>query len=443
MNPRLARITGLLALALLLYLPVEPAFLASLPAGLYWFLRLAPDALIVLLAASLVVSEARAPSLQTRLLLVLAALAVTLIAFDAARGFAAVDTVNALRVVLRYVVLGLVLWRAAPYILRFPEQFQRAILAAGLIQIGAAIVEIALRFANPASLNLNGLWFIEGTTGRYDRFGFSMVLFVVVVFVRLRRRLDRNSMLLGAAGSLGVFLLVLTASRQAILALAVAALAITLARVSWRNRAGLLAASAALVFMTALVPSTLRIAQVAPGVTNPGGPDELDRGGSGTVIITTEKGSTEISINPNRNFRLYLNAVLTPWAALQEPLIGFGPMQHIDVYADTRLRNAVASAGMDWAYATTFTNDSNYASLVIQFGLLLPVLFIAALGYLALSALRRTRARGQDSIAPIAFAVAAAFAVTAVFGPIFEQRTSSSALWISLFTAFAFRTEGS
>lgn len=445
MTYRLARITGMLALGLVLYLPLEPAILSVLPLEFYWFLRLAPDALIVLVAAGLVLSELRSPSLQARLLILLAAIGLGFTFLDAARGFAVVDTVNALRVVLRYVVLGLTLWRAAPFIPRFPDQFLSAVFVAGMVQIAAGIAEIVIRVADPSLLGLNGLWFVEGTTGRYDRFGFSMVAFVIVVLVRVRYRIDRSSLLVGAAGSVGTFLLVLTASRQAMLALAIAALALATARLPWLRRLAFVAVSAALVVMISLVPSTIRISQNGPDPagTVSGGPDDPDRGGSGsgTVIITAEKGSSELTVNPNRNFRLYLNAVLMPWAAFQEPVLGFGPYEQTNLHADSRLRNAVVSAGMDWAYATTFTNDSNYASLVIQFGLFLPVLFVLMLGYLTLSALRRSRTPGAPLIQQFALVLAAAFLVAALFGPAFEQRISSSLLWIALFTAFAYRAE--
>lgn len=446
MTYRLARITGILAIGLILYLPLEPAILTALPSGLYWFLRLAPDALIAIVAAALVLAELRSPSFQTRLLLLLGAIAVAVIVLDWARGFAVVDTVNALRVVVRYPILGIVLWRAAPFLPRFPERLLPAVMVAGLVQLAAGIAEVVSRLATPQPLGLGSLWFIQGTTGRYDQFGFSMATLGIVVLVLVGKRLDRRLLLaLLLACVVGAALLALTTSRQAILGLVVAVAALATGRLLWRHRVALVALSAALALMIPLVPSTIPVSAGTQGQnpTSPGSgstqnPDGAD---SGSVTIIQQKGATSLTIDPNGNFRAYLNVVLMPWAAVQEPLLGFGPRQQLAVDANPRLRAFVASSGMDWAYATLFTGDSNYASLVIQFGLILPLLLFLVIAFLTFSAFRASRRERPPGLQLFAFAVGAAFIVAAAFGPAFEARIASSVLWISLFTAYAYRAD--
>lgn len=435
----LANFAGFLAIGLILYLPIEPSILAVLPESWYWGLRLAPDALIAGLAAALVLSELRSLSLQGRFLLAIAAVSGIVIAMDAGRGFAPADTVNALRVVLRYPILGLAIWRYSDLLPWLRSRLLLALLVAGAVELAAGFVEVGVRLVTPSLLGFDRLYLIDGATGRYDRFGFSMVALVVVVILRSRDRVDRR-LILVIVGALA--LLALTTSRQAMLALAVATLAVALWRFSLRRRLSLVAISATLLLMTLLVPSAI------PTVQTPSTPPS-DSGSStghgedgvppGTVIITTYKGATEFSIDPNRNFRVFLNAVLMPWAAYTEPVLGFGPQQHVSPLADSRLRAFVTSAGMDWKYATNFIGDSNYASLVIQFGLLIPAALVLGLLYLIWSAFRTAWRPGWRPLQLLAFSLGVAFMVAAVFGPAFEQRLSSSVLWISLFAAFADR----
>ena len=81
-------------------------------------------------------------------------------------------------------------------------------------------------------------------------------------------------------------------------------------------------------------------------------------------------------------------------------------------------------------------NDSNYASLVIQFGLIAPVLFVlfaaSLLGIVGRAALRRA-----DGFARFAFVFGVAVLAAAWFGPAFEIRTVSIIFWVALMTAIA------
>jgi hypothetical protein len=78
-------------------------------------------------------------------------------------------------------------------------------------------------------------------------------------------------------------------------------------------------------------------------------------------------------------------------------------------------------------------NDSNYTSLVLQFGLVLPMLFGALMAGLALRLLRFTLRGPPSPWITFALAYTAVTVVAAGFGPSFEIRTVSLLLWVGLF----------
>ena len=101
------------ALALIVYLPLEPALIGWLPPTAYWVLRLLPDFLVAVLALAVVLFGDRAArTTPIRILWAVAAVCLILVVANAARGFSVVDPVNAIRVVVRYMVLGLLVWWA-------------------------------------------------------------------------------------------------------------------------------------------------------------------------------------------------------------------------------------------------------------------------------------------------------------------------------------------
>ena len=143
-----------------------------------------------------------------------------------------------------------------------------------------------------------------------------------------------------------------------------------------------------------------------------------------------------LSLDPNRNFRLFYNLRVAPWAATVEPILGFGPRQQVAVDTDPRLAAMFEDAGMPWSWARNFTNDSNYATLIIQFGIIATVLFLT---FLVGSALVVTRAEliRATTTARFAVAFAAATMAAAWFGPALEIRSMSIVLWVGLLAAVA------
>ena len=103
-----AAVVAVFSVALIVYLVLENAIWGWLTGPAYWSIRLLPDAFICALAALTLVHAFRAP--------VDAGVAAAVVrrrpgdrGLDTIRGHSPVDSINAVRLVLRYVVLGIVL----------------------------------------------------------------------------------------------------------------------------------------------------------------------------------------------------------------------------------------------------------------------------------------------------------------------------------------------
>lgn len=415
-----------LAAGLILYLPLEVALLSVLPPGLYWPLRLLPDALIAVLAASAIVDGALARSARVALLSLGAICGGVLIA-NVLRGFDWVDGVNALRVLVRYLVLGILLWGYGSALRGVGRLLLGALLVSGAIQIGAGLLGIGVDVLTaPSFTRFEALFLEDGTTGRYDRFGLFMAI-VVLTAVAVSQVRQHWSLLV--VGGLALLLLAFSTSRQAMVALAIGALVVAVMP-RLHRRVRVMAAVAALVAITmplyspafAVAPSLGEEGPAAPGIGRP----------------IASRGSTSVSTDPNKNFRLFLSIDLAPWAAGQEPLLGFGPRQHVSEAPDLRLQQYVRAAGTTWDWARRFTNDSNYASMVIQFGPLLTGAMVALLGGLLAVVLPRAWVSGHP-IPVLATACTVAIGAAAFLGPALEMRVTSLVLWIVLMTAVGMR----
>jgi hypothetical protein len=425
------------AVALIVYLTLEPALISGLPAPAYWVVRLLPDGLVAALAMAVVVwGDRTARSVPVRLLWGLAGVCLVLVAANLARGESVIDSVNAIRVVVRHLALGLLVWWAVGSQASIGPLILRAVLIAGLIQVVIAAAQIVARavslIGSATPFDPVHLMFIDGTLGRYDRLGL-LLMSVAIAVVASRERMSRNRVGVLAAC---MVLLYLTTSRQAMVGLMVAgAVLAVFPRVELQRRAaGLALAGLSVLFVLG-----------TPGQLPPVPSDDPDAVGPGPAASVRpglprpnpgSKGSTQLSLDPNRNFRLYYNLQLAPWAAITEPLVGFGPREQESEQPDPRLRAQVESAGMDWSWARRFMNDSNYASLIIQFGIIAPVLFLllllVATGRAAVAA-----TRDGGGFARFAAINAVAVLVAAFFGPAFEIRMVSIILWISLLAALA------
>jgi hypothetical protein len=344
---------------------------------------------------------------------------------------------NAIRLVIRYLVLGLLVWWALLGRTGVGTLVLRAVFAAGLVQVVIATIQIVTRIlpsgGNSTAFDPSSLLFIDGTLGRYDRLGLLLMTVVIALMATSELAGRRRYAFIAVC----MVLLYLTTSRQAMIGLALAGgLLVVFPGVDRRRRAlafGLAAISVLLVFaiptrpppVTSQDPDPDTGAIQAPAPTSPSAP-------------STGKGEVKLSVDPNLNFRLFYNLTLAPWAAATEPLLGFGPLQQVADQPDPRLLARFEAAGMPWSWARLFTNDSNYASLVVQFGIIAPSLFLLLI--LAVSARVALKAR-QPGGAFARFAVlnAVAVLVAAWFGPAFEIRMIAIIFWVALMAAIAMR----
>lgn len=424
------------ALALIVYLPLEPALIGWLPPTAYWILRLLPDGLVAVLALAVVLFGDRAAhTTPVRILWAVAVVCLVLVAVNAARGFSIGDSTNAIRLVVRYMVLGLLVWWALIGRPSAGPLVVRAVLAAGVIQVVISTAEIlasVIPSLGTRALDTSMLFFIDGSLGRYDRLGL-LLMSVVLATIATGERIGRpRSALLIAC----MVLLYLTTSRQAMIGLAVAsALLLVFPGTAPRRRVLAFSLAALSVLFVLAVPlrttppaaaedpdTTVLPSSVPSAPANPTGP----------------KADVELSVDPNINFRLFYNLTLAPWAAATEPIMGFGPLQQVAERPDPRILARLEAAGMPWDWARPFMNDSNYASLVVQFGIIAPGLFLLLL--LSVTArVARTATRPSEAFARFAVINTAAVLVAAWFGPAFEIRMISIILWVALMAAIALR----
>ena len=453
------------AAALIVYLPLEPAVLAPLSGIAYWVLRLLPDALIALIALVMMVrppSRPRTPYFP--LMLGIGGAALILIALNALRGVPVGDSINALRTVLRYAVLGLCVWEASAEARVGRRIITYAVVAAVLLQVGAGLIEVIVRTANGGARDPIGLWQISGSTGRYDRFGLEMaagVIMAAALAVTPARHRGATIALVVLAG-LCTGLAFLATSRQALIGAALGSCAVS--AVAWLSprRPSLARVGLPVVFAVISLALVLAVPRVfeapaaagddeghgAPVATPKPGPtpsasaapsNSPGPSSSPTPTPIPAKAPTELSLSPNGNFRLYLTLVLAPWSVTQEPFLGLGPGRDQGVTTDPRLSARVKADGMAWAYAQPYMNDSNYASLVIRFGLVSALLFGALLLAVALLLIRRAFRAPTEPLVVAAFGLLVAVATAAAFGPAFEIRMTSSLLWITAFAAIGSR----
>lgn len=430
----LARYRGLvesaviaLAVALILYLPVEPLLLSGLSGAPYWVLRLLPDALIALAAGAVILVPGDKRREAIVILWALALVSLALVVLDALRGFTPGTTINAVRVLVRYAVLGAALLAIVQEPLSMLRKFSWAIVVAAVVQFAAALIQFAALLlpmvSGTTKFSLTDLLGVGGTVGRYDRLGFLMtaaVLLVLAGAVPGPRKLGRMLLVIGMVG------LAMSSSRQALLALAFGAcLLAILPRLAVRVRFSHIVIAGLAVALIVLLPVPIATREL---------PDPDAQGPTPVGQLTVVgRGKTQLSLDPAHNFRLYYNLKFLPWAAMQQPLLGFGPAEQNSTTPNPALKAKMENDGLPWSWALHFTNDSNYAEMVIQFGLFVPLLFLAFIGWLALSLLRGVWRGADERWLAFALAYSVACGVGAAFGTAFEVRTVSLLLWLGLF----------
>jgi hypothetical protein len=427
------------ALALIVYLPVETALIGSLPGVWYWVARLLPDGLVAALAIGVVaVGDRRARTLPIRLLWIVGAIAGVVVVADWARGFSVVDSINAIRVFTRYLVLGLLVWWALGDGHRIGPIILTALFVVGGLEIAVAAVQIVARvpgvLSGSAAAAPSSFFFLSGTLGRYDRFGLLMMS-VIIGIVATGQPLRR-----AAIGLLAVCLLLLylSTARQAMVGLVVAGLVVAVAprMLAWNRALGvaLAALGVALVFAT---PRVLPAQPQANDETSgSAGTPPAAATSEDSQNVTVSKGRLDLSTVATKNFRLYYNLDVLPWAAVTRPLLGFGPGENLAVRPAPLLKAKIESTGISWDFARRFMADSNYASLVVQFGVIAPGLFLLLLGAVTARVGWDAIRRG-DPFARFAAVFAIAVLAAAWFGPAFEIRPLSVLLWVALMAALA------
>jgi hypothetical protein len=261
---------------------------------------------------------------------------------------------------------------------------------------------------------------------------------VILLLLARQRMPGRARELFLIAGAFGFLLL--STSRQASVGLAAGAAMLALLPAGRQAR---FAAAAVSAFALVVVIAAGQVPAAPSGGDDPGVPLPPPIPGVGVQLPATPppatpvvRGSSQLSMDPNRNFRLYLNLVLVPWVIQTDPLIGLGPGAHLDKSASPLLIEKVEADGVDWSFARRFMNDSNYATLLVQFGLPASLLFLGLYAVPAAIVLIRLR-RTAHPVAAFALALGVAMAIAAAFGPAFELRTASSVAWVSIFTALA------
>lgn len=420
----------IIAVSLITYLPIEPAALSAAPETWYWPLRLAPDAVVALLSTIAILD--RWMDRRARLILLVVAgcaAAVTLANFI--RGFPVVDSINALRVLIRYVPVGVLLWGYGRHIAAKPIVVF-ALLLSGGIQIVAGIAGVVADVSATDGPWLAEILLEDGTTGRYDRYGLFVTLAMLGALVAGN---TWDTRLAYVVVPLLTAALIASNSRQAALAACVGLVlmaALPILRPRWRF-VGALACGAVMtsILLVPAVPAVvLADDEVPPSVPT----ESAEPPVPSHPPSPTTRGSSAISTDPNENFRLFLVLDLAPWAVSQEPLLGMGPGAHIADDPDPRLRQYVTDAGTTWSWARRFTNDSNYASMAIQFGLPLTLSFTGLVTGLTVRAGWRAWRR-RDSHALLAAAAAVVVMTAALFGPAFETRMTSIVLWSLLIPA--------
>jgi hypothetical protein len=455
-----------LATLMVVYLPLEPAILSLLPAAAYWPVRLAPDAATALLLAVTLVVDIQRSDRAHRLLAIVTIATAALVLINVARGFSPVDAVNALRVVVRYPLLALLVYKNASR--SYVRILELAIVVSISLEVAAAVTELVIQSVHAGIPHLP----IAGTTGRYDRFG--LFALASMLFVVAYRGAMSRWVLVAAVTVLGL-LIVGSTSRQAMVALLVGLISLLIVtrvvpgrftvadrgpghagvaqrmgplrgarRLLARRGVSLALGAAAVGLAAAVLTSTVtsvRYREPGSGMLESGDrptpmtAQRADDAGQTTTASMPARAAFQWSVDPNRNFRLFYNLVVIPSAMSVEPLIGFGPGTPTAQDTDPRLAAIVESHGTSWEWARQFMSDSNYGSMLLQFGIPTTLMFVVSVvAVVFLTASKWLTARSRLALFVSAFGVAVLAA--AFFGPGFEIRPVSGLFWLSAAAAF-------
>ena len=133
------------------------------------------------------------------------------------------DSINAIRLVVRYQALGLLVWWAAKGRVSVAPLVVLAIFTAGLVELAIVGAQLAMAIARlvrkPDRDSISSdLLYVDGSTGRYDRLGL-LLMSVAIAALATSGRISLGRLVLVAACMATLYL---STSRQAVLGLAVA-----------------------------------------------------------------------------------------------------------------------------------------------------------------------------------------------------------------------------
>lgn len=439
---RLSSLVGFVSVALIPYLSIESVILAPLPDPYYWVVRLAPDAIIAALVVAVIVVDGSIQHVDRKPLLAVIGAILTLVAIECLRGFPIQDAINYVRVAVRFVLLGCLILYYGPRLTGLADRIAAVLPAVGAFEI---IVGVGQSIGGFITGGLQNAFFVQGTFDRYDRYGLFMMAVALLLLTKplIHRRAVSRMLLIASIAAI-----FLSTSRQALAGLGAGILLLIVITRAPQRRLVLLPLLSVIALLVLSTPQQFpdsNVDRLAPHRT------EVTTALSGTVssnpafmkqpilptlrvanhIPTDIKGPLTLSADCNQNFRIWLNGLMLPWAAIQEPLAGFGPGANTALLPDLRIYEFVTDCGMSWSYARQFMGDSNYASWVIQFGLVFPGMLIGLLLGLMRTATRLVRHRSRQ-FPLFAVTYAGGVACACFFGPAFEMRPTSALLWIAL-----------
>ncbi len=418
---------GLTVLVLLAYFPFETWLLKFVPSGS--FALLVPDVVCagLLLAVALKVATTGDVRFVSKRLIawLIGGLALVTLLSALANPVPVIDEVYWVRVSLRFAPIGLVAaiepwssWiRERLALVAFPLALAQS--AVGLIELFGGM-HLATFFWAGTTFALAGIKpqgdvlatvedrIVAGTMGHYNIYAFLLLLLMGVMIADLLSGRVRNRIaLLGGwtVVALSAAMIVLSQSRQNVLAMGVAILALGV--IVWlrgsdeqRRTVGMALLAVVLLAMLAATSGRLAIA---------------DRFGR-----IAQAGYWEEQMHSDRGYAV---TVIAPTALKSDPLLGAGPGAFHPSTGNPGYASGVDRFGLDH-WQSKFVGDVGWAHFAAQVGLL-GVLFVAMLGVLPLMG-----AKVERSTDSIVYAWTAAAFLTTMLGsnPLIYKPTSA-VLW--------------
>lgn len=425
---------------LIIYLTFEELVLTHVPSADVAYVRYAPEALLDLVAAILLIT--RANDVVARVGRGWVVMAVLLTSWVASAALNAVPLSTAaigLRSELRFLPLGVIALlssNAARDALRVARVIVFCATAEAVIGLAEAVGGAGVRAAFRPNwhIDLGGITFAQGrvqdrgiafgTFSSHNSLGILLAFAWLVAIAAGAERLNLSSrMYYGCLALIGTASLV-SGSRQAVLAILLASLIVARIRLKFPV---IRVAAITLVVLVILGPAIAAVGRAAP---------------SGAISYGSVSRRWEAVVSPATwradqysNFRLYLLKSDVS-AAMQSPVVGFG----LGTVSDQRWladgRNAIyRTAAGSRAAAFSYVYDGNWALLVLEVG------FLGTAAMLLLFYATARLGAGLKEHWLGCFLIGAAFMIPFLgfFAPIMQLRLPSAVFWALLGLALAYR----